>query len=125
MTLEEFRQARRKAEELKKEIPDFYKDLLEKYPRYVMEREKNLLKIDALYYELENVKGVDYAKQRNTYNHDAHIEKYYSISDEITELEQENNFINACIKGLEFIRDSIKDTTLKTKITECYFNTVF
>lgn len=125
MTLEEFRQARRKAEELKKEIPDFYKDLLEKYPRYVMEREKNLLKIDALYYELENVKGVNYAKQRNTYNHDAHIEKYYSISDEITELEQENNFINACIKGLEFIRDSIKDTTLKTKITECYFNTVF
>lgn len=125
MTLEEFRQARRKAEELKKEIPDFYKDLLEKYPRYVMEREKNLLKIDALYYELENVKGVDYAKQRNTYNHDAHIEKYYSISDEITELEQENSFINACIKGLEFIRDSIKDTTLKTKITECYFNTVF
>lgn len=125
MTLEEFRQARRKAEELKKEIPDFYKDLLEKYPRYVMEREKNLLKIDALYYELENVKGVDYAKQRNTYNHDAHVEKYYSISDEITELEQENNFINACIKGLEFIRDSIKDTTLKTKITECYFNTVF
>lgn len=125
MTLEEFRQARRKAEELKKEIPDFYKDLLEKYPRYVMEREKNLLKIDALYYELENVKGVDYAKQRNTYNHDAHVEKYYSISDEITELEQENSFINACIKGLEFIRDSIKDTTLKTKITECYFNTVF
>ena len=125
MTLEEFRQARRKAEELKKEIPDFYKDLLEKYPRYVMEREKNLLKIDALYYELENVKGVDYAKQRNTYNHDAHMEKYYSISDEITELEQENSFINACIKGLEFIRDSIKDTTLKTKITECYFNTVF
>ena len=125
MTLEEFRQARRKAEELKKEIPDFYKDLLEKYPRYVMEREKNLLKIDALYYELENVKGVDYAKQRNTYSHDAHIEKYYSISDEITELEQENSFINACIKGLEFIRDSIKDTTLKTKITECYFNTVF
>ena len=125
MTLEEFRQARRKAEELKKEIPDFYKDLLEKYPRYVMEREKNLLKIDALYYELENVKGVDYTKQRNTYNHDAHIEKYYSISDEITELEQENSFINACIKGLEFIRDSIKDTTLKTKITECYFNTVF
>ena len=121
MTFDEFKKVRRKADELKKEIPTVYDELLSHYERYIMLREKNRCKIRLLYYELENVKGIDYGKQRNTYNHDAHIEKYYSVSDQITELEKENMYLTDCIKGLEYIKDNVKNATLKANLTACYF----
>lgn len=125
MTLEEFKKQRAKAEELKKDIPPLYNSLFSNYSSYEMEYIKNRCKLDLLYYELEGVKGVDYTKEKGTYNKDARIEKYYSVSDEIAELEKSNDFIYTCIKGLENIRDSIKDASFKNKITECYFKTGF
>ena len=122
MTLEEFKARRRKAQELKAEIPEIYSTILETYERYKMAYLKNGCLLDSLYYELENVKGVDYTKEKGTYNHDAHIEKYYSISDQIAEIEKENNFISACLNGLEKIKDSIQDQEIRRKAAECFFN---
>ena len=122
LTLEEFKRQQRKAEELKKEIPPLYSDLLEQYGHYARLHLKNGCLLDVLYYQLENVKGIDYSKEKGTYNNDARIERYYSISDRIAEVEKENAFIDSCINGLEAIRDSVQDADMKAKITECYFN---
>lgn len=125
MTLEEFRQARAKIEKLKQTIPWLYDNLFSNYELYVVEYVKNRHKLNTLYYELEGVKGLDYTKEKATYNKDARIEKYYKISDQIAELEKSNDLIYTCIKGLENIRDGIKDTSFKNNVTECYFKTGF
>ena len=124
ITIEEFRKRRREAEELKKEIPPLYADILRQYETYKMLQLKNGCLLDMLYYELENVKGIDYTKEKGTYNKDAAAEKYYSISDRIAEVEKENVFISSCIDGLTAIKDSIQDAELKAKATECYFNVI-
>lgn len=124
LTKEEFIARRRKAQELKKDIPQLYGDILSLYERYKMLQLKNGCLLDVLYYELENVKAVDYSKEKGTYSSDARIEKYYSISDRIAEAEKETTFINSCITGLEAIKDSIQDAELKAKATECYFNVI-
>ncbi len=125
MTREEFREQRAKIDRLKKDLPELYRGILEQYTRYKLAQLKNSCLIDVLYYELENVKGVDLTKERSTYNHDAHIEKYYSISDRITAAEKEQNFINACLTALEKVKDSIQDPDIKAIATECYFNDIY
>lgn len=125
MTREEIRQHFKQIEKSKQEIPPFYDELLRHYQRYLHTRQGNDAKINLLYYELEGVKGLDYTREKGTYNKDAHIEKYYSISDQISELEKQNRIIDNCLKGLELIRDSIKDSTLKAKVTQCYFYNLF
>lgn len=124
MTLEEFKKRRAEIEKLRADIPTIYDDFLSKYENYTARHTANDIKIGVLYYELENVKGIDPSKERATYNHDAHVDKYYKISDEIARLEKENSFIDNCLKGIEYVRDLITDSSLKSKITECYFKTM-
>lgn len=96
---------------------------MQEYEHYRIRYEINRNKINLLYYELEGVKGIDYTKEKhNAYNHDAHIERYYNISDQIAEKEKENDFIKECLKGLEYIKDNIKDKEIKAKVTKCFFN---
>ena len=123
MTLEEFRQLRRQQEESKKFVPTLYADVFEHYSLYKMLREKNRCKLDILYYELEGVKAVDYTKEKGTYNNDARIEKYYRISDDISQLEKENTIIDNVLSGLEYIRDRVKEPSLRAKIEDGYFKT--
>lgn len=124
LTKEEFIARRRRAAEMKKEIPQLYGDILSLYERYKMLQLKNGCLLDVLYYELENVKAIDYSKEKGTYSKDAAAETYYNISDQITEAEKEAAFISSCITGLEAIRDAIQDGELKAKATECYFNVI-
>lgn len=124
MTLEEFKQLRRKAEELKKDIPDIYRDILSNYERYAMKDKMLNIRLDILYYELEGVKAVDYSKEKGTYNKDASIEKYYNISDQIAEIEKEKSFITVCLRGLEAMKDAIQDKDIRAKATQCFFNVV-
>lgn len=125
MTREEFRAMRKRQQEIKDSMPAIYNDILQNYEHYQMRYAMNKCKIDALYYELEGVKAVDLTKERGTYNKDAHIEKYYSLSDEIGKLEQENSFIETVLKALESIRDGIVNTELRNRITEGYFNVIY
>lgn len=124
LTKEEFIARRRKAQELKKEIPQLYGDILSLYERYKLLQLKNGCLLDVLYYELENVKAIDYGKEKGTYNKDAAAERYYNVSDQIAEVEKENAFISSCITGLEAMKDAIQDAELKAKATECYFNAI-
>lgn len=125
MTFEEFKEIRQHQKEIKKTMPAMYNDIFNLYESYSLEYARNRNEIEILYYELENVKGVNYAKEKSTYNQDRQIEKYYSISDRIKDLEQANTFIANVLKGLEGIRDSIANKEIRDKATEGYFNVLF
>lgn len=102
-------------------IPDAYRDVLRNYKYYKVKRIANDRIIENLYYDLENVKGVDYTKEKGTYNENARIENYYKISDHIAEREKENRVLDNVLSGLEKIKDGITDEKVKARIIEKYF----
>lgn len=125
MSKEEFIKILDHQREIRKNTPTLYDDVFILYERYKMLHTRNKYRLEILYYELENVKGVDYAKQKATRNEDARIEKYYSISEQISGLEKDNAFIENVLKGLEQIRDGITNKELRDRTTEGYFNVLY
>ena len=85
----------------------------------------NKIKISDLYYHLENVKGIDYTKEKMSYNKDQSIERYYKISDRISDLEKQNKLIESYIKFLDGIFKKIEDQDLKKQIKEEYMKPRF
>ena len=102
-------------------IPDAYREVLHSYSYLKTKRIVNDRIIEGLYYDLENVKGVDYTKQKGTYSEDARIERYYKISDRIEEREKENKVLDNVLNGLEKIKDGITDAEIKARVIEKYF----
>ena len=55
-----------------------------------------------------------------SYNKDQSIERYYKISDRISDLEKQNKLIESYIKFLDGIFKKIEDQDLKKQIKEEY-----
>ena len=78
--------------------------------------------ISDLYYELENVKGVDPTKEKNAFNKDLYIEKYYGISDLISEMEKEKSILDEYLESLDRIFSKIADPEMKRSIKAEYMD---
>ncbi len=73
-----------------------------------------------LFYEMENVKGIDYTRDKSHLNKNRYIEKYYKLSDSIEMIEEENKALKSYTDMIEKIFESISDGSLKEAIRQKY-----
>jgi len=76
--------------------------------------------IRDLYYEMENVKGIDYTKERSTFNKDRYDDVYFRLSEKIDDLERENRFLNDYFGIADSFLESITNESLKKRINDKY-----
>ena len=106
--------------ESKKPIPYIYTLLFSEY-RFVKQRyDLNTELIKDLYYELENVKGIDYSREKSSFTKERHDERYYRISDKIEELENQNELIKKYIDASEDMIGILNDKSMKEAIRKEY-----
>lgn len=74
------------------------------------------IELSDLWYELENVKAVDYSKERTSFNQDLATERYYKISDQIQEKEKDIRFMKAILDGMKQFWELIPDPEIRDKI---------
>ena len=98
-------------------VPYYLHLIFENYLQAKRKHDQSKILINILYYELSNVKGIDYTKEKGgSYSEDARIEKYYAISDRIREAEQEEQILKAYIKSLDRILRMVKDEPIREQI---------
>ena len=74
--------------------------------------------INALWYQLENVKGIQYNKLKFTFNKDLKTESYYQISEQIDKREKQNSFYKEYLKAINKLLTLIDDSDLQSTIKE-------
>ena len=111
----------RREKELKKLIPEPFCNFFECAKRLQIEHEKNKVQLEILYYELTGVKGVDYSKQKSTFNQEARTAKYYKISDQIEDIEKKDKYIVICLNLLNKLKEVCKTDEQKEAIEELYY----
>ena len=102
------------------QIPLIYCTIFSGYASIRSKYKLNHDMISNLYYEMENVKGVDYTKEKAAFNKDRYIERYYKLSDSIEGYEAENKILKAYTDTIERIFESIPDPSLKEAIRKRY-----
>lgn len=77
--------------------------------------------LNELWYDLENVKGINYSKQKFSYNEQAKQDRYYHLSDRIQVIEEEIKTLDLYMNALKQIYSRIEQP-LKEQITEEYIS---
>lgn len=100
----------------------YYLDQIFRSYRYIKRQQKTTRSfIDMLWYELENVKGIDYTKTKGTsINEDERIRKYYRLSDELQRKESEIEIMALYLATAERILKRIINEDLKEEIIKRY-----
>ena len=101
-------------------IPYHFERIFENYYKIQRSIVINRKMIENLYQDLSGVKGVDYSREKTSFNKDAHIEHYYQISDYIEMIEQENRIMETYINSLDKILNMITDGDLREAVRGKY-----
>lgn len=101
-----------------KAIPYYLDQIFSNYAALKKKLENNRNYIELLYYDLSGVKGLDYTKEKRSFNREAQIERYYQISDQIEQIEEQNRIIDEYIKALDQVLTMVKDEKIRETITE-------
>lgn len=82
----------------------------------------NLGTIDNLYYELENVKGIDNTRVKGTYNEERRMNHFYKISELIENYEKENSILKEYLDLMETIANRIPDDSIRKYVKNNYLS---
>ena len=116
-----YEEIRRREKELTAIIPPPLNEMFKCMKTLQLQNARHTAQLNILYYELQGVKGVDYTREKGSFNQDAKTEKYYQISDRIKELEGEQEYITACISTLNKLKSRIRKKEIQDAITEMYY----
>lgn len=103
-------------------IPYVYERMFQYYRSVKMNYQMNSKVISDLYYEMENVKGIDYTKEKGSFSKEKSMNKYHMISDKIDKYEKENITLKAYLDSLEKVCDGIRDPILKNAVRDRFMD---
>ncbi|MDD5792274.1 MAG: hypothetical protein PUD22_06810 [Erysipelotrichaceae bacterium] len=101
-------------------IPPYLRSIYELYGRLLDDIKLfEIIKNNTLY-EMSGVKGIDYSRNKGTFNKEMYDKKYYQLSDELSEIDESIQICKSFIVAMDNTLKRIKDQNVAKEIKAIY-----